>query len=423
MFPTSRRTRPGPVLRPIVGLAAAALLAPGLVGAAHADGPGSLKHKQHSVHQKVRGAKRDLDGSSAALTKATAALHHARSRLRSARTTYAATRKALARAAAVEKRIGAQLAVAKRELAVAQQRVSAAQAAVDEQRRELGVMAARAATYGDSQMLTLAAFVNGGSIEDISADLSAAQSVQAKQLAALDTLDQREAELAKLKDAAATAEQTVATRHAAAVTSLAAKRKLETRARAERNRVVALVASQRKARKRAAKVRAHDVQVLKRLQRQENRIRQQILAQTSHDGNRHVKDTGGMLFRPVPGYVTSPYGWRIHPIYHYWGLHDGTDFHAPCGTPERAANSGKVISEYYSSVWGNRLFLDLGRINGHNYTVIYNHINRYAVHTGARVGRGQTVAYAGTTGWSTGCHLHFTVMRDGSTVNPMDYIK
>ena len=421
--PTSRRTRQGPFLRPVVGLAAAALLAPGLVGAAHADGPGSLKHKQHAVHQKVRGAQRDLDGSSAALTRATTALHRAQSRLKAARSTYAKTRKALIRAAAVEKRIGAQLAAAKRELVAAQQRVTAAQAAVDEQRRELGVMAARAATYGDSQMLTLAAFINGGSLQDISADLSAAQSIQSKQLAALDTLDQREAELAKLKDAAATAEKTVATRHAAAVSTLATKKKLEGQALTQRNQVTALVASQRKARKTAAKVRAHDVRELKRLQRQENRIRQQILAQASHDGNRHVKDTGGMLFRPVPGYVTSPYGWRIHPIYHYWGLHDGTDFHAPCGTPERAANSGKVLSEYYSDVWGNRLYLDLGRINGHNYTVIYNHINKYAVGTGARVARGQTVAYAGTTGWSTGCHLHFTVMRDGTAVNPMDYIK
>jgi murein DD-endopeptidase MepM/ murein hydrolase activator NlpD len=135
-----------------------------------------------------------------------------------------------------------------------------------------------------------------------------------------------------------------------------------------------------------------------------------------------VHDTGTMLYRPVPGYVTSPYGWRKHPIYGYWGLHDGDDFHAPCGTPERAAGSGRVVSKYYSSVWGNRLFLDLGKINGHNYTVIYNHIERYAVRSGQHVSRGQVVAYAGTTGWSTACHLHFTVMRDGAAVNPMSFM-
>ena len=56
-------------------------------------------------------------------------------------------------------------------------------------------------------------------------------------------------------------------------------------------------------------------------------------------------NTGGFLFRPVPGPVTSPFGWRRHPIYGYWGLHDGTDFSAPCGTPNHAAGSGTVISK------------------------------------------------------------------------------
>lgn len=408
---------------PVVGLAAAALLAPMLGGAAHAKGPDSLRHKQHQVHQQVRGAQRDLDGSSAALTRATAALQRARARLVAARKSYAATSAALARAAVLERRIGAQLAVAEQALELAQQRVAAAEAAVAEQRREIGVMAARNATFGDSQMLALAALVNGGSLSDISAGLSAAQSVQAKQVATLDRLDEREAELSALRQSAAKAEQQVANRHDAAVANLATKKRLEQRALAERSQVSALVVRQQKAQRAAATIRAHDVRQLKRLQRQEERIRRQILARSRHDRNRRVGDTGGMLYRPVPGVVTSPYGWRMHPIYHYWGLHDGTDFAAPCGTPERAASSGRVTAEYYSDVWGNRLFLDLGRINGHNYTVIYNHISRYVVRGGATVSRGQVVARAGTTGWSTGCHLHFTVLRDGTAVNPMNYIR
>ena len=64
-----------------------------------------------------------------------------------------------------------------------------------------------------------------------------------------------------------------------------------------------------------------------------------------------------------------------------------------------------MISEYYSSVWGNRLFLNLGLVNGKNVTVIYNHLSRYRIHVGQRVSRGQVVGYVGTTGWSTGCHL------------------
>ena len=132
-------------------------------------------------------------------------------------------------------------------------------------------------------------------------------------------------------------------------------------------------------------------------------------------------DTNGLLMRPVNGPVTSAYGYRVHPIYHYWGLHDGDDFGAPCGAPLAAVRNGKVLTEYYSSVWGNRLYLNVGLVNGKFITVIYNHLSRYAVGTGAVVNRGQTVGYVGTTGWSTGCHLHFTVMENGKPVDPMKY--
>jgi murein DD-endopeptidase MepM/ murein hydrolase activator NlpD len=103
-------------------------------------------------------------------------------------------------------------------------------------------------------------------------------------------------------------------------------------------------------------------------------------------------------------------------------LHDGTDFHAPCGTPERAGESGTVISEVWSDVYGHRLYLDVGQVNGKNMTLVYNHLTSYATHVGQRVRRGQTVGYAGTTGWSTACHLHFTVLLNGSPVNPMNYM-
>lgn len=81
-----------------------------------------------------------------------------------------------------------------------------------------------------------------------------------------------------------------------------------------------------------------------------------------------------------------------------------------------------MISEYYDEVYGNRLYLAIGKVNGANITLVYNHLSRYAVSQGARVKRGQVVGYSGTTGWSTGCHLHFTVLRNGEAVNPMQYL-
>ena len=81
-----------------------------------------------------------------------------------------------------------------------------------------------------------------------------------------------------------------------------------------------------------------------------------------------------------------------------------------------------MISRVWSDVYGNRLYLDVGRVNGKNMTLVYNHATSYRVGVGAHVGRGETLGYAGTTGWSTGCHLHFTVLLDGSPVNPMNYM-
>ena len=89
-----------------------------------------------------------------------------------------------------------------------------------------------------------------------------------------------------------------------------------------------------------------------------------------------------------------------------------------CARPSPARSS----REYYSSVYGNRLYLDVGKVNGHNLTVVYNHPRRTASASATHVSRGEIVGYAGTTGWSTGCHLHFTVLLNGSPVDPMNYL-
>ena len=75
-----------------------------------------------------------------------------------------------------------------------------------------------------------------------------------------------------------------------------------------------------------------------------------------------------------------------------------------------------------TAVYGNRLYLSVGNVNGANLTLVYNHLSGYTVGEGDRVGRGDVVGYVGSTGWSTGCHLHFTVLRNGEPVDPMTYL-
>ncbi len=129
------------------------------------------------------------------------------------------------------------------------------------------------------------------------------------------------------------------------------------------------------------------------------------------------------LINPIPGSsITSPYGMRLHPILHIWKLHDGTDFGAGCGTPVHAAASGTVTEEYYNGGYGNRLFIDHGNVGGRFMTTSYNHLSGYAVRVGQHVTQGQVIAYVGTTGYSTGCHLHFMLWVNGTMVNPANYL-
>lgn len=123
--------------------------------------------------------------------------------------------------------------------------------------------------------------------------------------------------------------------------------------------------------------------------------------------------------RPVAGRLSSAYGMRLHPVLGIRKLHDGTDFAAGCGTPLLAAADGRVSERYFNRGYGNRLMIDHGKVNGKYVTTGYNHATRYTVNVGQRVAKGEVVGYVGTTGYSTGCHLHLMVWENGSMVNPM----
>jgi murein DD-endopeptidase MepM/ murein hydrolase activator NlpD len=139
---------------------------------------------------------------------------------------------------------------------------------------------------------------------------------------------------------------------------------------------------------------------------------------SSHGGPIGPPGTHGFLY-PVAGPVTSPFGRRFHPVLRVWKLHDGTDFSAGCGTPIRAPYAGRVINAYYNAGYGNRLILNHGSVDGRQVETAYNHATHYLIRTGQRVRRGQVIGYVGSTGLSTGCHLHLMVWLNGRLADPM----
>jgi len=128
--------------------------------------------------------------------------------------------------------------------------------------------------------------------------------------------------------------------------------------------------------------------------------------------------TPGMLSVPALGPITSEFGERMHPILHVMRLHNGVDIGAPCDAPIRAAAPGRVESVGFDEESGNRLVIDHGTVGGHRLRTIYLHASGYSVKVGESVERGETVGRVGTTGLSTGCHLHFSITVNGTYVNP-----
>ncbi|WP_040160301.1 M23 family metallopeptidase [Nigerium massiliense] len=125
---------------------------------------------------------------------------------------------------------------------------------------------------------------------------------------------------------------------------------------------------------------------------------------------------------PVNATPGSSYGLRFHPILKYWRMHNGTDFGAACGMPLHAAMSGKVLWAGPRGGFGNFVLLGHGEQPGGYLTTGYAHQSRIVVRTGQTVQQGQIIGYVGTTGLSTGCHLHFEVRHNGVPTNPLAYL-
>lgn len=132
------------------------------------------------------------------------------------------------------------------------------------------------------------------------------------------------------------------------------------------------------------------------------------------------KYDGGVFAWPAPSYtrISDDYGYRTHPILGTQQFHNGVDMAAPGGSPILAAYDGKVVAAAYSSSMGNYIMID----HGDGLYTIYMHASALYVSSGTEVSKGDKIAAVGTTGRSTGNHLHFSVRLNGSYVSPWNYL-
>jgi murein DD-endopeptidase MepM/ murein hydrolase activator NlpD len=380
-----------------------------------------LKERQRKVQSDIKQAEKDLQESSRRVQRLSNRLETAESELRGARSYLSEVQGELAAARERATRIAGQLEQAEQRLETATNRVRKARRKVDQQRDDVRDTVITFATTGDPRIASLGALLNSRSLEEVMINQTANQLVVDVQFQSLHDLQDAEEALRKRRQQVREARNAVQEKKDEADAQVQRTEQLVGRASAARDEVDRLVNRTAKARREARQARAADREALAALEAREARIRRQILAARAAP-TVHTGRASGYLHIPVNGRRTSPFGYRVHPIYGYYGLHDGVDFAAPCGTPLWAGADGRVVHAYYDQVYGYRIFLDVGRVNGDRLTLVYNHMPRLAARVGQTFTRGSVVGHVGTTGWSTGCHLHFTVLRNGQPVNPETYL-
>ena len=433
-------------LRSIVVIAVASALSLALLGPqAAAD---ELTSRRARVKQEIAKTKSELNDYTKTLSAAVVAVDKAQHKLDTATARLTTIRQELRVAQTKDAHIATRLQQVRADLAAAVAAVVAGQARLDAQHAKAGQVV-RDQYQQQTNLLPIALLVDPDSGEDLQTRLQWSTTLFDSAQAEIDrlTLLQRQLDAARERQAELEAKVAAARREAAA--NLKIKKALEARAETQEATVARLLKRQKTAEDAAsadvAQDKARYAELIKERASIERRIAARIakaaaerkraaerkVAQRSRSTAKHnsrpstrrssMSSAGHGFSFPVPARITSPFGMRFHPVLRYWKLHDGTDFGAGCGTPIRAPRAGRVAERYYNAGYGNRLMIDHGYLGGRYVTTGYNHASRYIVRVGQRVQKGQVIGYVGSTGFSTGCHLHLMVWLNGRLRNPMTW--
>lgn len=297
-------------------------------------------------------------------------------------------------------------------------------------RAAVAALARSAFTGGDFSRLGMV--LGARSPEELTSSMVYLQSVTRAQRDALEGLAVAEVGLeANSAELAALQQRDGVDRRAAGAAVSRAVGAVEAATAAQRA-VSALVAERRDALGEARKLRAFVTRELAEQEAESRRLAKVIAARIAAArraaaqkaaAQKIAPNLGGLLGLPVLGRISSGYGMRYHPILRRTKMHTGIDFAAPTGTSIRSAADGEVLQVVYNGAYGRRVVVDHGNVGGSYLVTTYNHLSRFAVRPGQRLTRGQILGYVGSTGFSTGPHLHFEVLSNGRFVDPMTKLR
>jgi murein DD-endopeptidase MepM/ murein hydrolase activator NlpD len=430
-----------------IGVLTASLLATTVAPAAA--GSNDPRERKHQVDRKITQQKHDLDETSSALTKAYADLRRTKGEVATARKKLTRAEAAVRAADEKNRETGRRLEVAQADEAKATEALE--QTAADRRQTQAVVGDIARHTYQrgglGSLSLTLQALTGGS---DPVARMSLANTVLRYQKNTLHRLSTEGAERRAQESHLSAVRREVAHLKAKAEAGLLAAKQARGEAERAKRAVERTLAKQRSRARAFEAQKKRERAQLKSMQRQSHKLEQILKARAEAARERAAKRRaakaravararaahsrtstsrsvnpaprrGGFLSYPLNAPTSSPFGYRFHPILHIMLLHAGQDFAAACGTPVHAAASGTVIDAGWRGPSGQRVTVDHGLVRGVDLASAYYHLSRIVVYSG-HVQRGQLLGYSGTTGRSTGCHLHFETRENGVPVDPMKWL-
>jgi murein DD-endopeptidase MepM/ murein hydrolase activator NlpD len=376
----------------------------------------------------AKAADRAVDRAAAVLEDATSRAQNAAKQLAAAISALPAAQRRVAQARG---RVAASQAVAdtarrKADVAQAQYRAVADRFTVAQQRVEQAqqrVESMAVASYKGSGIATLNIIIGATGPRDAMNRIGYVDRVLQNQQAEIDelTVARREARVAQ--DRSGVTKRKAEQAEKLAVDTLRDARAAQADAEKARADVVALTRSRARALAIAKSERTATLAKYRRLRAEEARISASLRSWESRQGrSATTMRAGGRLLTPVHGWKSSGFGMRLNPVHHIWRLHAGIDFAAGHGTPIRAAAAGRVVNAGYSGGYGNYTCIGHGRYKGRGLSTCYGHQSHIGVRSGQHVRRGQVIGRVGTTGASTGNHLHFEVRLNGAPRNPENYL-
>lgn len=365
------------------------------------------------IRERIKQAAYQLEVATAKVQRISGELQTVQKKLPKAQAQLAQARTRLDRAQIADRDATAQVRAAQEHLESVTQQVKLTEAKLAATEKRIGQVARNLYIHGS--LSTVEVVLESADPNDFTQRLAITQAYTRGQNASLARLLDTKGELSALRGEALRTRSEVSRLKAEARQKLLERRSAASAARAAEAEVASLI----KRRKIALADAEDDREAVKReyeeLREEQKRLEE--IARRESRGYTGPEFTGEMVWPVAGAGITSRPGIRVHPIYGYRACHTGVDMGARTGTPILAAAAGKVAEVAYLSGYGNTVILT----HGSGISTLYAHMSRFGASKGQTVTKGETIGFVGSTGRSTGPHLHFEVRVDGAPYDPLGW--